>query len=250
MSNELERLRMIAFDLREIGMLQTAGDIDYLVSWLRSPEFNNGEHLAPHPAGENTVDVYSNNCPIPFTPSVNMIQRCTDSHSAIQLIQSAKDIINDLSDVYTDSIEQTAINVYSEYSNKVISLLGGEIQTPTDPEKPSEQFSYSIGGTMAITDEGTSSALYASDDFIGEMNKWLLTQSIGVKSFNSLTIAECGLMNKNLLTQFVNVKSFNSLAITDGGSMNKNLLTQSIGIKSFNSLAIAECSSMTIETEE
>ena len=58
MSNELERLRMIAFDLREIGMLQTAGDIDYLVSWLRSPEFNNGEHLAPHPAGENTVDVY------------------------------------------------------------------------------------------------------------------------------------------------------------------------------------------------
>lgn len=250
MSNGLERLRMIAFDLREIGMLQTAGDIDYLVSWLRSPEFNNGEHLAPHPAGENTVDVYSNNCPIPFTPSVNMIQRCTDSHSAIQLIQSAKDIINDLSDVYTDSIEQTAINVYSEYSNKVISLLGGEIQTPTDPEKPSEQFSYSIGGTMAITDEGTSSALYASDDFIGEMNKWLLTQSIGVKSFNSLTIAECGLMNKNLLTQFVNVKSFNSLAITDGGSMNKNLLTQSIGIKSFNSLAIAECGSMTIETEE
>ena len=250
MSNELERLRMIAFDLREIGMLQTAGDIDYLVSWLRSPEFNNGEHLAPHPAGENTVDVYSNNCPIPFTPSVNMIQRCTDSHSAIQLIQSAKDIINDLSDVYTDSIEQTAINVYSEYSNKVISLLGGEIQTPTDPEKPSEQFSYSIGGTMTITDEGTSSALYASDGFIGEMNKWLLTQSIGVKSFNSLTIAECGLMNKNLLTQFVNVKSFNSLAITDGGSMNKNLLTQSIGIKSFNSLAIAECGSMTIETEE
>ena len=250
MSNELERLRMIAFDLREIGMLQTAGDIDYLVSWLRSPEFNNGEHLAPHPAGENTVDVYSNNCPIPFTPSVNMIQRCTDSHSAIQLIQSAKDIINDLSDVYTDSIEQTAINVYSEYSNKVISLLGGEIQTPTDPEKPSEQLIYSIGGTMAITDEGTSSALYASDDFIGEMNKWLLTQSIGVKSFNSLIIAECGLMNKNLLTQFVNVKSFNSLAITDGGSMNKNLLTQSIGIKSFNSLAIAECGSMTIETEE
>lgn len=250
MSNELERLRMIAFDLREIGMLQTAGDIDYLVSWLRSPEFNNGEHLAPHPAGENTVDVYSNNCPIPFTPSVNMIQRCTDSHSAIQLIQSAKDIINDLSDVYTDSIEQTAINVYSEYSNKVISLLGGEVQTPTDPEQPSEQLSYSIGGTMAITDEGTSSALYASDDFIGEMNKWLLTQSIGVKSFNSLTIAECGLMNKNLLTQFVNVKSFNSLAITDGGSMNKNLLTQSIGIKSFNSLAIAECGSMTIETEE
>ena len=224
MSNELERLRMIAFDLREIGMLQTAGDIDYLVSWLRSPEFNNGEHLAPHPAGENTVDVYSNNCPIPFTPSVSIIQRCTDRHSAIQLIQSAKDIINDLSDVYTDSIEQTAINVYLEYSNKVISLLGGEVQPPTDPDKPPEQMSYSIGGTMAITDEGVSSAVYASNGFIGTMNKWLLTQSIGVKSFNTLAIA-------------------------DGGLMNKDLLTQSINVKSFNTLAIAECGSMTIETE-
>ena len=250
MSNELERLRMIAFDLREIGMFQTAGDIDYLVSWLRSPEFNHGEHLAPHPAGENTVDVYSNNCPIPFTPSVSVVQRCTDSHSAIQLIQSAKDIINYLSNVYTDSLEQTAINVYLEYSNKVISLLGGEVQPPTDPDEPPEQISYSIGGTMAITNEGMASDVYASDCFIGEMNKWLLTQSIGVKSFNSLTIADGGLMNKNLLTQYIDIKSFNSLAVTDSGLMNKNLLTQSIGMKSFNTLAIADGGSMTIETEE
>ena len=249
MSNELEKLRMIAFDLREIGMLQTAGDIDYLVSWLKSPEFNNGEHLAPHPAGENTKDQYSNNCPIPFTPSVSIIQRCTDWHSAIQLIQSAKDIINYLSNVYTDSLEQTAINVYLEYSNKVISLLGGEVQPPTDPDEPPEQMSYSIGGTMAITNEGTPSDVYASDCFIGEMNKWLLTQSIAVKSFNSCVITDGGLMNKNLLTQSIDIKSFNSCVITDGGLMNKNLLTQSIGMKSFNSLAIAECGSMTIETE-
>ena len=249
MSNELERLRMIAFDLREIGMLQTAGDIDYLVSWLKSPEFNHGEHLAPHPAGENTIDVYSNNCPIPFTPSVSMIQRCTDSHSAIQLIQSAKYIINDISDVYIDSIEQTAVNVYLEYSNKIISLLGGGVQPPTDPEPPPEQLSYSIGGTMAITDEGVQSAVYASDGFIGLMNKNLLTQSIGVKYFNSLTIADGGSMNKNLLTQSIGMKSFNSCVIDDSGLMNKNLLTQSIGMKSFNSLAIADCGSMTIETE-
>ena len=250
MSNELERLRMIAFDLRDIGMLQTAGDIDYLVSWLISPEFNNGEHLAPHPAGENTKDQYSNNCPIPFTPSVSMIQRCTDSPSAIQLIQSAKDIINYLSNVYTDSLEQTAINVYLEYSNKVISLLGGEVQPPTDPDEPPEQMSYSIGGTMAITNEGTSSDVYASDCFIGEMNKWLLTQSIGMKSFNTCVIDDSGLMNKNLLTQSIDVKYFNSLAVTDGGSMNKNLLTQFVNVKSFNSLAVTDGGSMTIETEE
>ena len=249
MSNELERLRMIAFDLREIGMLQTAGDIDYLVSWLRSPEFNHGEHLPPHPAGENTKDQYSNNCPIPFTPSVSMIQRCTDSHSAIQLIQSAKDIINYLLNVYTDSLEQTAINVYLEYSNKVISLLGGEVQPPTDPDEPPEQLSYSIGGTMAITDEGIPSAVYASDGFIGLMNKNLLTQSIGMKSFNSCVISDGGLMNKNLLTQSIGMKSFNSCVTDDSGLMNKNLLTQSIGIKSFNSRVIADGGLMAIETE-
>ena len=219
MSNELERLRAIAFDLREIGMLQTAGDIDYLVSWLKSPEFNHGVHLAPHPAGENTKDPYSNNCSIPFTPSISITQRCTDSHSAIQLIQSAKDIIDDLSDVYTDSIEQTAINVYLEYSNKVISLLGGEVQPPTDPDNPPEQLSYSIGGTMAITDEGISSSVYASNGFIGIMNKGLLTQSINVKSLNSCVISDCGSMNKNLLTQSINVKSLNSCVISDCGSM-------------------------------
>ena len=250
MSNELERLRMIAFDLREIGMLQTAGDIDYLVSWLKSPEFNNGEHLAPHPAGENTKDPYSNTCPIPFTPSISIIQRCTDWHSAIQLIQSAKDIINDLSGVYTDSIEQTAVKVYLEYSNKVISLLGCEVQPPTDPEPPQEQLSYSIGGTMAITDEGISSSVYASNGFIGIMNKGLLTQSINIKSFNSCIIADGGSMNKNLLTQSINVKSLNSCVIADGGSMNKNLLTQSINVKSLNSCVISDGGSMTIETEE
>lgn len=72
---------------------------------------------------------------------------------------------------------------------------------------------------MTITDEGISSAVYASNGFIGEMNKGLLTQSIGMKYFNSLSIADCGLMNKNLLTQSINIKSFNSLDITDGGLM-------------------------------
>ena len=85
--------------------------------------------------------------------------------------------------------------------------------------------SYYIGGTMAITDEGISSFVYASNGFIGIMNKGLLTQSI-------------------------NVKSLNSCVISDGGSMNKNLLTQSINVKSLNSCTIADCGSMTIETEE
>ena len=166
------------------------------------------------------------------------------------MIQSAKLIINDLSVVYTDSIEQTAVKVYLKYSNKVISLLGGEVQAPTDPDEPPEQMSYYIGGTMAITDEGISSDVYVSNGFIGIMNKGLLTQSINIKSFNSCIIADSGSMNKNLLTQSINVKSLNSCVIADGGSMNKNLLTQSINVKSLNSCVISDGGSMTIETEE
>lgn len=91
----LEELHKCAVDLRRVGMMQSVGDYDYLVAWLRSPEFNNGEHLKPHPAGENTIDEYSNNCPIPFTPNRQMVSYCTDNDIAEQLIQSARNIITE-----------------------------------------------------------------------------------------------------------------------------------------------------------
>lgn len=123
MSNELERLHMIAFDLREIGMAQTAGDIDYLVSWLKSPEFNHGKHLAPHPAGKNTKDQYSNNCPIPFTVSGETIRCCRERLTASCIISEASDIINTLKAIYTDELELTALNSYIENLNEVKDLL-------------------------------------------------------------------------------------------------------------------------------
>jgi hypothetical protein len=214
----LDTLHRFAIELRRIGMIQSAGDYDYLVAWLRSPEFNNGEHLPPHPAGKNTVDDYSNNCPIPFTPSNGIINRCTDNDRAEQLIQSAKDIITELSDVYTDDIEQTAINVYLDYSDKIITLLGGEVPVPTPPDPP-EPLKSSIGGTMAITDEGTSSAIYATRSLIGKMEKCKLTQSIYMKSFNDTVIFEGGSTQKDLLTQSIYMKSFINYVISEGGSM-------------------------------
>ena len=136
----LDTLHRCAVDLRCVGMMQSAGDYDYLVAWLRSPEFNNGEHLKPHPAGENTIDEYSNNCPIPFTPNRQMVSYCTDNDRAEQLIQSSRNIITELLNVYTDDIEQTAINVYLDYSDKIIALLGGEVPVPTPPDPPVEEF--------------------------------------------------------------------------------------------------------------
>lgn len=123
MSNELEKLHIIAFDLRNLGMLQTAGDIDYLVSWLRSPEFNNGEHLGPHPAGKNTIDPYSNNCPIPFTASAETIKQCKSRLSVGVILSEAKDILISLKTTYNSDIETVALDSYIEYVTTVKSIL-------------------------------------------------------------------------------------------------------------------------------
>lgn len=136
MSDRLSTLHEYAVELRRLGMLQSAGDFDYLVAWLRSPEFNNGSHLQPHPAGKNTVDAYSNNCPIPFTPGCSLIKNCRDKHTALVIVQLAKDLITELLSIYTDDIEQTAINAYLEYTSDVIVLLGGEEPGPIPPVYP------------------------------------------------------------------------------------------------------------------
>lgn len=243
----LETLHKCAANLRRIGMMQSAGDYDYLVAWLRSPEFNNGEHLKPHPAGENTIDAYSNNCPIPFTPSSYLIKNITDNNNALQLIELARDIITNLLDVYTDDIEQSAINVYLDYSNKIVELLGGEVPVPIPPEP--EELKFSICGTMAITDDGISSAVDALPGMMGVMQKSELTQSIEMKSFNHGVIDEGGEMEIGELTQSIEMRYFNSTVISEGGSMNKSGLTQSIELKSFNNMFIVEGGSMNIESE-
>lgn len=247
----LEALRKRAVDLRRVGMMQSAGDYDYLVAWLKSPEFNNGEHLKPHPAGENTIDEYSNNCPIPFTPSRRVISCCVDNDRAEQLIQSARYIISELLNVYTDDIEQIAINAYLDYSDKIITLLGGEVPVPMPPEPPDppEPLKSSIGGTMAITDEGVSSAIYDTHNLIGKMEKGQLTQEIDQIVFQSYNFAEGGEMLKGGLTQSIEMKSFVDAVIFEGGSMQKDALTQSIYMKSFINSVIYEGGSMTIETE-
>lgn len=74
MIDELVKLREIEYELNNIGMHQIAGDIGYLVSWLVSPEYNNGVHKKPDPAGPNTIDAGSNNCPIPYIVSVDDVK--------------------------------------------------------------------------------------------------------------------------------------------------------------------------------
>ena len=123
MIDELKRLHIIALRLNQLGMRQTAGDIDYLVAWLRSPQFNNGVRLKPDPAGENTVDAKSSNCPIPYTVSKSTIEACEPTPITVSLVNSAIDIINELKTIYTDDTATVALNEYISNLTKVKSLL-------------------------------------------------------------------------------------------------------------------------------
>jgi len=123
MTDELKRLHEIALKLSQLGMRQTAGDIDYLISWLRSPQFNNGVRLKPDPAGENTVDAKSNNCPIPYTVSKSTVEACESPVIAEPLVNSAINIIDELKLEYTDSAATVAFNEYISNLTKVKDLL-------------------------------------------------------------------------------------------------------------------------------
>lgn len=133
MCDRLNIIHKYAHRLRHLGMLQVAGDLDYLVAWIRSPEWTGGAHLEPHPAGKDTIDFNSNNCPIPYTPCDEIVRCCTNKPFAAGYMQSAKSAIQELLSIYTDDIEQTAINAYLDYSDKVIALLKGEEPGPTPP---------------------------------------------------------------------------------------------------------------------
>lgn len=122
----IDTLHEYAIRLKKLGLLQVAANIDYLITWLKSPEFNNGFHLPPHPAGENTYDEHSHHCSIPFIPCRTNLKHFVNNYEALNLIESAKDIIMELLSIYTSNLEQIAINTYLDYSDKVITLLKGE----------------------------------------------------------------------------------------------------------------------------
>ena len=165
--SELQKLHEFAVNLRYIGMTQSAGDYDYLVSWLASTDFSNGKHLKPNPAGENTIDVYSNNCPIPFTSSLDLIKTCTSILDAKYIVGEILNILDYLKSIFTSNEESTAIESYIDYTNTLYEMLGGETTKPgesDDPSKPLMFKSLEDGSTVNLTNNGTYSTYEISYD--------------------------------------------------------------------------------------
>ena len=165
--SELQKLHEFAIDLRYIGMTQSAGDYDYLVSWLASTDFNNGKHLKPNPAGENTIDVCSNNCPIPFTSSLDLIKTCTSILEAKYIVGEILNILDYLKSIFTSNEESTAIESYIDYTNTLYEMLGGETTKPgesDDPSKPLMFKSFEDGSTVNLTNDATYNTYEISYD--------------------------------------------------------------------------------------
>ena len=166
--SELQKLHEFAVNLRYIGMAQSAGDYDYLVSWLASTDFNNGKHLQPNPAGENTIDNYSNNCPIPFTSSLDLIKTCTSILEAKYIVGEILNILDYLKSIFTSNEESIAIESYIDYTNTLYEMLGGVPEKPQvesdDPSKPLMFKSLEDGSTVKLKNKGTYSTYEISYD--------------------------------------------------------------------------------------
>ena len=139
-SNDLDAISEYAYRLKLLGMIQSAGNYDYLVAWIRSPSYNGGSYLPPHPAGNNTIDEYSHNCPIPYYDQYEY-RNCSDIDKAIMLLKSIATCIDNLKAYVDNDLEQTAILSYKDYTTDIIKSLGGTVEPEPEPDDPDKPFS-------------------------------------------------------------------------------------------------------------
>lgn len=186
----IDTLHEYAIRLKKLGLLQIAGDIDYLIAWLKSPEFNNGFHLPPHPAGENTYDEYSHHCPIPFIPCHTALKRFVNNCEALNLIGSAKDIITELLSEYTSDLEHTAIHAYIDYADNLINILSDKEPAPPIPPDPPHGTIYIIAPDIASGESCSISAIYNGNTVNPQ---WTISPEGPTISNNTLSFTESGI---------------------------------------------------------
>ena len=186
----IDTLHEYAIRLKKLGLLQIAGDIDYLIAWLKSPEFNNGFHLPPHPAGENTYDEYSHHCPIPFIQCRTILKRFVNNCEALNLIGSAKDIITELLSEYTSDLEQTAIQAYIDYTDNLINVLSDEESDPPIPPDPPHGTIYIIAPDTASGESCSISAIHNGNTINPQ---WTISPEGPTISNNTLSFTESGI---------------------------------------------------------
>lgn len=148
-SNDLDAISEYAYQLKLLGMIQSAGNYDYLVAWIKSPLYNGGSYLPPHPAGNNTIDEYSHNCPIPYYAPYEY-HNCSDIDKAIMLLKYIATHIDNLEAYIDNNLEQKAILSYKGYTENMIESFGGTVE-PDNPDNPNDS-QFSLINAISDTD--------------------------------------------------------------------------------------------------
>ena len=123
MDDLLDQLLVYSYQLYKLNVKQAAGDYDYFVTWLRSVDpINNDKHFGVVPAGENTVAPLANNCPIPYTPSKEIVKDCLNKNMAACIFTYITSILSQM-DSYVTGDEVGALEEYKLYTSKLRSFL-------------------------------------------------------------------------------------------------------------------------------
>ena len=74
----------------------------------------------------NTIDAYSNNCPIPYVATRDSVIACTARFYASSLLSDVLEVIDELRATYTQEVETIAFNEYVNNIHKIMNLLDEE----------------------------------------------------------------------------------------------------------------------------
>ena len=123
---------------KKLNIRQISADLSYFTLWWNSKFINKDlNHLPPHPAGYDTVDVNSNNCPIPYVRVITVVHG-DDSikHDLLVLLLMAYGDFTSLKSLTIDPIELKAIGSYLSYLATTITENGGTVPSKDndDPE--------------------------------------------------------------------------------------------------------------------
>jgi hypothetical protein len=124
--------------LYNLNLRQAASDYDYLIAYLNSVNLNNylkdAENLWPHPAGKDTIDAYSHNCPIPYE-SLSIYYNLVGDGSLAYYFKAVYNLLVELLTLSSNDNETIAIQSFIDYTKDILIVLGFTVDLYIDNDE-------------------------------------------------------------------------------------------------------------------
>ena len=123
LSECLKALLFASEEFKNIGLLQLYADLGYLCAWFTTVDtYNISGHRPPDPAGDETSDIHSNNCPIPY-PVTDILLYCKDLNKLKYIIPNVNNILTEMLNLDLNNSEVIAVNSFLGRINEVSSIV-------------------------------------------------------------------------------------------------------------------------------